>query len=73
MSARYGVYRRSRFEWESWQTDGWKGNTGAASAKVKRGGKHVAFKSKKEAEKWAEENQKDEEFFVRKVSKDVKR
>ena len=73
MSTEYGIYRRSRFEWESWAgTEGWKGNTGAASALVKRAGKHLTFKRKKDAQAWVAANSKKEPFYVRKVSKPVK-
>lgn len=73
MSAKYGIYRQSRCEWEAWpeQGGGWNGNTQAASAKVRRGGKHLVFKNKKDAQKWVDENSGKEQFFVRKVSKDV--
>ena len=61
----YGIYRRSRA-----QIDAKDGHTSAASAKVKRDGKHLQFKKERDALKWIEEN--DGEFFTRKVSKEVK-
>lgn len=66
----YGVYRISKMGWHPEFTAN--GHSSAESAKVKRGGKHVMFKNKKVAEKWAKENAREgEELFVRKVSKEV--
>jgi hypothetical protein len=62
----HGVYRKSKA-----QIDSDDGHTAARSALVKRGGEHVTFKSKGQAEKWIEDNSKGEEMFVRKVSKTV--
>jgi hypothetical protein len=64
--SKYGVYRKSKQ-----QLDAPSGNTSSESAKVKRGGKHVIFKNKKEADDWVKNNSKGEELFVRKVSKPV--
>jgi hypothetical protein len=66
-SRQFGIYRKSKA-----QLDSDDGHTAAASAQVKRGGKHLTFKNKKEADKWVENNAKGENLFVRKVSKSVK-
>ena len=66
----YGVYRISKKWWHVEETAN--GHTAAESAKVKRDGKHVMFKKKKVAEKWAKENAREgEKLFVRKVSKPI--
>jgi len=62
----FGVYRKSKA-----QMDSDDGHTAARSSLVKRGGKHVTFKSKKQADTWVKTNSKGENMFVRKVSKPV--
>ena len=63
----FGVYRTSYWQ-EASPTHN--GHTGALSSLVKRDGKHVQFKSKRVAEKWAKDNAREgEELYVRKVSK----
>jgi len=65
----FGIYRISYWQKGSPTHNG---HTGALSSRVKRGGKHVQFKSKREAEKWAKDNAREgEELYVRKVSKPI--
>jgi hypothetical protein len=64
----FGVYRKAA---QTGILNKDEGHTSAASAKVKRGGKHVTFKSKNAANKWVTDNSKGENMFVRKVSKYV--
>lgn len=65
----YGVYRVSQRQLDSGKLDG---HTGARSALVKRGGKHVQFKTERAAQEWVDHNSNGEQMFVRKVSKEVK-
>ena len=63
----YGVYQQSRLQWHL-EAEA-QGHSAAASAKVKRGGKHITFKRREEAEAWVKANAKGRQMYVRKISK----